>query len=190
MSASLKFKKLKNNTNAKNKINMIKNMTGMNDPAFQSNNTLKKYIEQKLNSYLEPKINILSKTKSYTKVNDKSKFKIIYNIKNIYNNPSYKQKNLIQNNNNNNNENNKMNCSSNSFNQKISVLDDNNKKIKLIKNIKRKSFSMLKFQHKKLLTNKSKRYENSTAFLNINDNLNLSKNNNIISNTPNNIKKK
>jgi hypothetical protein len=190
MSASLKFKKLKNNTNAKNKINMIKNMTGMNDPAFQSNNTLKKYIEQKLNSYLEPKINILSKTKSYTKVNDKSKFKIIYNIKNIYNNPSYKQKNLIQNNNNNNNENNKMNCSSNSFNQKISVLDDNNKKIKLIKNIKRKSFSMLKFQHKKLLTNKSKRYENSTAYLNINDNLNLSKNNNIISNTPNNIKKK
>ena len=190
MSASLKFKKLKNNTNAKNKINMIKNMTGMNDPAFQSNNTLKKYIEQKLNSYLEPKINILSKTKSYTKVNDKSKFKIIYNIKNIYNNPSYKQKNLIQNNKNNNNENNKMNCSSNSFNQKISVLDDNNKKIKLIKKIKRNSFSMLKFQHKKLLTNKSKRYENSTAYLNINDNLNLSKNNNIISNTPNNIKKK
>ena len=190
MSASLKFKKLKNNNNAKNKINMIKNMTGMNDPAFQSNNTLKKYIEQKLNSYLEPKINILSKTKSYTKVNDKSKFKIIYNIKNIYNNPSSKQKNLIQNNKNNNNENNKMNCSSNSFNQKISVLDDNNKKIKLIKKIKRNSFSMLKFQHKKLLTNKSKRYENSTAYLNINDNLNLSKNNNIISNTPNNIKKK
>ena len=60
---------------------MIKNMTGMNDPAFQSNNTLKKYIEQKLNSYLDPKINILSKTKSYTKINDKSKFKIIYNIK-------------------------------------------------------------------------------------------------------------
>jgi hypothetical protein len=83
-----------------------------------------------------------------------------------------------------------MNCSSNSFNQKISVLDDNNKKIKLIKKIKRNSFSMLKFQHKKLLTNKSKRYENSTTCLNINDNLNLSKNNNIISNTPNNIKKK
>ena len=190
MSASLKFKKLKNNTNAKNKINMIKNMTGMNDPAFQSNNTLKKYIEQKLNSYLEPKINILSKTKSYTKVNDLSKFKMIYNIKNIYNNPTSKQKNLIQNNKNNNNENNKMNCSSNSFNQKINVLDNNNKKIKLIKKIKRNSFSMLKFQHNKLLTNKSKRYENSTTCLNINDNLNLSKNNNIISNTPNNIKKK
>ena len=191
MSASLKFKKLKNNTNAKNKINMIKNMTGMNDPAFQSNNTLKKYIEQKLNSYLEPKINILSKTKSYTKVNDKSKFKIIYNIKNIYNNNLLsKQNKLIQNNKSNNNENNKMNCSSNSFNQKINMLDNNSKNIKLIKKLKRNSFSMLKFQHKKLLTNKSKRYENSTAYLNINDNLNLSKNNNIISNTPNNIKKK
>ena len=190
MSESLKFKKLKNNTNAKNKINMIKNMTGMNDPAFQSNNTLKKYIEQKLSSYLEPKINILSKTKSYTKVNDKSKFKIIYNIKNIYNNnPQSKQNKFIQNNYNNNNENNKMDCSSNSFNQKINVFDNNNKKIKLLKKIKRNSFSSLKFQHNKLLTNKNKRYENTT-FLNINDNLNLSKNNNIINNTPNNIKRK
>ena len=191
MSASLKFKKLKNNTNAKNKINMIKNMTGMNDPAFQSNNTLKKYIEQKLNSYLEPNTNILPKTKSYTKVNDKSKFKIIYNIKNIYNNNLLsKQNKLIQNNKSNNNENNKMNSSSNSFNQKINVYDNNNKKIKLIKKIKRNSFSMLRFQYNKLLTNKSKRYENSTTNLNIKDNLNLSKNNNIINKTPNNIKKK
>ena len=191
MSASLKFKKLKNNTNAKNKINMIKNMTGMNDPAFQSNNTLKKYIEQKLNSYLEPNTNILPKTKSYTKVNDKSKFKIIYNIKNIYNNNLLsKQNKLIQNNKSNNNENNKMNSSSNSFNQKINVYDNNNKKIKLIKKIKRNSFPMLRFQYNKLLTNKSKRYENSTTNLNIKDNLNLSKNNNIINKTPNNIKKK
>ena len=191
MSSSLKFKKLKNNNNAKNKINMIKNMTGMNDPAFQSNNTLKKYIEQKLNSYLEPNTNILPKTKSYTKVNDKSKFKIIYNIKNIYNNDLLsKQKKLIQNNKSNNNENNKMNSSSNSFNQKINVYDNNNKKIKLIKKIKRNSFSMLRFQYNKLLTNKSKRYENSTTNLNIKDNLNLSKNNNIINKTPNNIKKK
>lgn len=191
MSSSLKFKKLKNNNNAKNKINMIKNMTGMNDPAFQSNNTLKKYIEQKLNSYLEPNTNILPKTKSYTKVNDKSKFKIIYNIKNIYNNNLLsKQNKLIQNNKSNNNENNKMNSSSNSFNQKINVYDNNNKKIKLIKKIKRNSFSMLRFQYNKLLTNKSKRYENSTTNLNIKDNLNLSKNNNIINKTPNNIKKK
>ena len=191
MSSSLKFRKLKNNNNAKNKINMIKNMTGMNDPAFQSNNTLKKYIEQKLNSYLEPNTNILPKTKSYTKVNDKSKFKIIYNIKNIYNNNLLsKQNKLIQNNKSNNNENNKMNSSSNSFNQKINVYDNNNKKIKLIKKIKRNSFSMLRFQYNKLLTNKSKRYENSTTNLNIKDNLNLSKNNNIINKTPNNIKKK
>ena len=190
MSASLKFKKLKKNTNDNNKINMIKNMTGMNDPAFQSNNTLKKYIEQKLNSYLEPKINIISKTKSYTKVNDKPKFKIIYNIKNIYNNnPQSKQNKIIQNNYNNNNENNKMDCSSNSFNQKINAFDNNNKKIKLLNKIKRNSFSSLKFQYNKLLTNKNKRYENTT-FLNINDNLNLSKNNNIINNTPNNIKRK
>jgi len=191
MSASLKFKKVKNNSNAKNKINMIKNMTGMNDPAFQSNNTLKKYIEQKLNSYLDPKINIISKTKSYTKVNDKSKFKIIYNIKNIYNNNlSSKQNKLIQNNYNNNKENSKLNCSSNSFNNKINVFENNNsKKIKLIKKAKRNSFSMLKFKYNKLLACQSKRYENST-YLNINDNLNLSKSNNIINNTPNNIKKK
>jgi hypothetical protein len=191
MSTSLKFKKSKNNTNAKNKINMIKNMTGMNDPAFQSNNTLKKYIEQKLNSCLEPKINIISKTKSYTKVNEKSKFKIIYNIKKIYNNnPISKRNKLIQNNKNNNKENNQMNCSSNSFNQKINVFENNNKKIKLLKKVKRNSLSMLRFQHNKLLNSKSKRYENSTTYLNINENLNLSKNNNMINNTLNNIKKK
>ena len=191
MSTSLKFKKSKNNTNAKNKINMIKNMTGMNDPAFQSNNTLKKYIEQKLNSCLESKINIISKTKSYTKVNEKSKFKIIYNIKKIYNNnPISKRNKLIQNNKNNNKENNQMNCSSNSFNQKINVFENNNKKIKLLKKVKRNSLSMLRFQHNKLLNSKSKRYENSTTYLNINENLNLSKNNNMINNTLNNIKKK
>ena len=42
-------KRIKNHSNSKTKINMIKNMTGMNDPAFQSNKTLKKYINQKLN---------------------------------------------------------------------------------------------------------------------------------------------
>ena len=82
-----------------------------------------------------------------------------------------------------------MDCSSNSFNQKINAFDNNNKKIKLLNKIKRNSFSSLKFQYNKLLTNKNKRYENTT-FLNINDNLNLSKNNNIINNTPNNIKRK
>ena len=89
MSNYLQFKMNKNNCNSKNKINMIKNMTGMNDPAFQSNNTLKKYIYKKLDSYLESKSNILTKTQSYSKINDKSRLKIIYNIKNIYKNQHF-----------------------------------------------------------------------------------------------------
>ena len=45
----------------------------MNDPAFKSNKTLKKYINQKLNSYLESNNGSFSKAKSFTKFKDNEK---------------------------------------------------------------------------------------------------------------------
>ena len=47
-------------------------MRGMNDPAFQSNNTLKQYINKKLNLYEESEINSTPKPQSLLKYNEKA----------------------------------------------------------------------------------------------------------------------
>ena len=64
MSDSEQFKP-KNFSHSKKRFNIMKNMTGMNHPAFQSNNTVKKYINQKLNIFLKQKINRISKNQSF-----------------------------------------------------------------------------------------------------------------------------
>ena len=82
----MKNQKTKHNSNSKNKVNIIKKI-GINDPAFQSNNTVMKYVNKKLNSYLDNKLNNISKTKSFNKFEIKIKSNKINNYKKIsYNN--------------------------------------------------------------------------------------------------------
>jgi hypothetical protein len=64
MSDSEQFKP-KYFSHSKKRFNIMKNMTGMSHPAFQSNNTVKKYINQKLNIFLKQKINRISKNQSF-----------------------------------------------------------------------------------------------------------------------------
>ena len=69
---SHQYKRIMSFSNPKNKKIMIKNMRGMNDPAFQSNNTLKQYINKKLNLYEESEINSTQKPQSLLKYNEKA----------------------------------------------------------------------------------------------------------------------
>ena len=64
---SHQFNRIMNHSNPKRNKIMIKNMRGMNDPAFQSNNTLKEYINKKLNLYKVSDLNINTKNKSVIK---------------------------------------------------------------------------------------------------------------------------
>ena len=168
--SSLKFKRIKqHHSSSKNKLNMIKNMTGMNDPAFQSNKTLKQYINQKLNYYIETQLNIIPKTKSITKSNDKSNYKknnkkLLYNLSLPY---SSKINNIS-------NNDFKIIPSSNSFKKK-----NNN-------SINRKNYSFINNKNKSLNKKKNKISEYS-IYLNVNDNSNINSYN-IINNTPINIK--
>ena len=186
MSNYLQFKMNKNNSNCKNKINMIKNMTGMNDPAFQSNNTLKKYIYKKLDSYFESKSNILTKTQSYSKINDKSKLKIIYNIKNIYNNqPISKHSKLFLDNICNFEQ--EFKSPLDPLPHKINVCN-RNKKVKLIEQCKNNSFLIKNsYNNKTLKRPKNKRSEN-LIYLSKNNNSSIYKSNQI-NNSPINFKK-
>ena len=158
---------------------MIKNMTGMNDPAFQSNKTLKHYINQKLNSYIEKKLSIIPKTKSLTKINDKSKFKINnYNKKLSYNQPLPESSKNI--NNNNSEYTSKIISSSNSFKKKSNI---NNK------NRKNNSFMINKaISNSKSLNNQNNKNEDYSICLNINDNNSNIIPFNIINNTPINMR--
>ena len=145
---------------------MIKNMTGMNDPAFQSNKTLKQYINEKLNYYIETQLNFIPKTKSFTKFNDKdykNKKKLLYNL-------SLPDSSKI-NNNSNNDFNFKIFPSSNSFKKK------NN-------HIKNHSFINNK---NKSVNKKNNKISEYSIYLNINDNSNINSKN-IFNNTPINIR--
>lgn len=183
MSKFLEFNKRKIHPKCKKKTNILKNMTMMNDPAFQSNNTLKKYINEKLNSYSENSIKVLQKAKSFSKIKNKSKFKIIYNIKNICN-KRHIEKNSKKLLNKFLSTNDKIISTSNSIIQKI---NNKNKKNYSNTKIKYKSFILLKKNNsnKSLSRLKRKGSENSTCLC---DNSNSNKTN-IIYKTPINIKK-
>ena len=80
---SHQFNRIMNHSNPKRNKIMIKNMRGMNDPAFQSNNTLKEYINKKLNLYKVSDLNINTKNKSVIKytANDHKKIRSNRNYK-------------------------------------------------------------------------------------------------------------
>ena len=167
---------------------MLKNMTGMNDPAFQSNKTLKEYINQKLNSYMDPKLCLIQKAKSFTKFNDKSNSNLKYSNQKLSYNISLKG-NQKYNKNNINDSSKKENLSSKSLNKKI---NNKNSKKKDFKKIKNGSFLLLKYNNSthnySLNIEKNKPTENSIC-LNVNDNSNIIKYN-LINNTPISMKQK
>ena len=184
--SSLQNKKIKHNSTTKNKVNLIKNMTGMNHPAFKSNNTLKNYINQKLNSYIEPK-NFISKTKSFTKFNDKIKLNIYSNNTKIsYNNQ------LLESSNNINHQNFKdsspiINKCSNSLNKNFYI----NNKNKTMEKYKNNSVVILKYYHKNNLLNKEMKKRNKNSdYMNKNESPNLTECNQNNNNTPINVKMK
>ena len=185
--SSLQYKKIKHASSSKNKSNIIKNLTGMNDPAFKSNNTLKKYINQKLNSFIGPKLNIIPKAKSLTKFNDKSKLNINLNNKKISCDLSFpessnniKHKNIIS-------SDPKIKYS---LNEKININCKNGKNV-INKKSKSNSFIILKYNHKNKSLNRvnKKRNENS-IFLNKNESPNITESNTNNSNTPINVRQK
>ena len=133
--------KFKNHSNTKDRTNIIKNMTGMSDPAFQSNNTLKRYVNQKLGLYLEQRINLISKTKNFKNINQK--FEPNIPLQDYFINESSS----------------KMNCSSNSLNINTSL---NNRPKKNSINLKPKSNSFIilrynNYNNKKLLSKQKKK---------------------------------
>ena len=78
MSHQYLYNRITNYSNQKNKKFMIRNIRGMNDPAFKSNKTLKQYINKKLTSYEEPEINNNNDNRGNKNVlifNDKEKVK-------------------------------------------------------------------------------------------------------------------
>ena len=85
---SHQFNRIMNHSNPKNKKIMIKNMRGMNDPAFQSNNTLKEYINKKLTLYKGSDFNTNTRNKSLFKYTEN-------NHKKIRSNRNYKTKNFV-----------------------------------------------------------------------------------------------
>ena len=185
--SSLQYKKIKHSFSSNNKANIIKNLTGMNDPAFKSNNTLKKYINQKLNSFIGPKLNIIPKAKSLTKFNDKPKLNINLNNKKISCDLSFpessnniKHKNIIS-------SDPKIKYS---LNEKININCKNGKNV-INKKSKTNSFIILKYNHKNKSLNRvnKKRNENS-IFLNKNVSPNITESNTNNSNTPINVRQK
>ena len=85
---SHKYNLIMNYSNPKNKIIMIKNKRGMNDPAFQSNQTLKEYINKKLTLYKENEINKCPQIQSLLNYNSKDNKKKPNN-RNSKNNKNY-----------------------------------------------------------------------------------------------------
>ena len=85
---SHKYNLIMNYSNPKNKIIMIKNKRGMNDPAFQSNQTLKEYINKKLTLYKENEINKCPQIQTLLNYNTKDNKKKPNN-RNSKNNKNY-----------------------------------------------------------------------------------------------------
>ncbi len=166
--------KFKNHSNTKDRTNIIKNMTGMSDPAFQSNNTLKRYVNQKLGLYLEQRINLISKTKNFKNINQK--FEPNIPLQDYFINESSS----------------KMNCSSNSLNINTSL---NNRPKKNSINLKPKSNSFIilrynnynNYNNKKLLSKQKKKGNENLISLNL---LNENISNCNIFNTPINFQNK
>ena len=82
MSHQNHFNLIANCSNKENKIFMLKNIRGMNDPAFQSNKTLKQYINKKLTSYEEYESYKSSKGKTLLKFNENGNKKFLNNRNN------------------------------------------------------------------------------------------------------------
>ena len=185
--SSLKYKKIKHVSSSKNKSNIIKNLTGMNDPAFKSNNTLKKYINQKLNSYIGPKLNIITKAKSLTKFNDKSKLNINLNNKKMSCDISFPESsNKIKN----KNFNGLTPKIQYSLNEKMNINKINGKN-KINKKPKNNSFIILKYNRKnKSLNIENKKRNENSFFLNKNESPNITESNANNSNTPINVRQK
>lgn len=159
----------------------------MNDPAFKSNNTLKKYINQKLNSFIGPKLNIIPKTKSLTKFNDKSKLNINLNNKKISCNISFPESS-------NNNKHKNINGSTPkikySLNEKMNINYKNGKNI-INKKSKSNSFIILKYNHKNISLNRENKKRNEKSIiLNKNESPNITESNRNNSNTPINVRQK
>lgn len=186
--SSFPYKRIMHNSNPKNKINIVKNITGMNDPAFKSNKTLKKYINEKLNSYLESNISPISKAKSFSKFNEKKNNQIYINKRKISFNMPLREHSIILHNINSNNSSPKINSSSYSFNTKINN-DKKSRFNKMVKKPRSKSFIFFKHNNKNKFSinqnqyNKNKEY---TLYFNKNEIHNLTEYNN----TPNNMIKK
>lgn len=181
--SSLPYKRIKYNSNPKNKLNIIKNMKGMNDPAFKSNSTLKKYINQKLNSHLNPN------TSHISKINNKHKNKIYLIKKRISFNNSLSENYIILNNVNFNNSSPKTNSSSYLFDTKLSK--DNKKRLnKMVEKTKSNSLINLQNINKNRLLisqNQTIKAKKFPLYLIKNERYNLTEYNN---NTPINVKKK
>lgn len=153
MSDSEQFKP-KNFSHSKKRFNIMKNMTGMSHPAFQSNNTVKKYINQKLNIFLKQKINRISKNQSF---NFNENLKQNKHLRESFVNESSTNMNLL----------------SNFLN--INVLA--NKHESNLKHINNSYIEQRYFYNKRLLS-KQKEIEKENLQ---NDNIDLSKNNYLIS---------
>ena len=188
--SSFQYKKIKNISSSKNKVNIIKNMTGMNDPAFKSNNTLKKYINQKLNSYAKLKITHISKAKSFTKFNDNCKLNINYSNNKIYQDIPFSESSNNIRLKNSNGLTPKINYYSNLSNKSMNV-NSKNVKNKMLKKSKKNSFIILKYNHKNksLIKGKKKINENS-IFLNKNESPIITQSNKNNNSTPINVRKK
>ena len=100
---SHKYNLIMDYSNPKNNKIMIKNKKGMTDPAFQSNQTLKQYINKKLTSYEEQEINKYSPFQSLLNYNEKNNKKRTNNRNNknnknfIFKENSFYSRTLIHN---------------------------------------------------------------------------------------------
>ena len=167
MSSSLQYKRIKYNSNSKNRVNIIKNMKGMNDPAFKSNNTLKKYINEKLNSYLDPKLSLIAKTKSFSTLYEKMKNNIYISNKISYNLPNSQYSKIIQINDLKDSSP-KINKSSNSLNK--NNMHNNKRNIKMIEKPKSNSFIILKYSNSnKSLNKQNNKINEKSIYLNKNE---------------------
>ena len=167
MSSSLQYKRIKYNSNSKNRVNIIKNMKGMNDPAFKSNNTLKKYINEKLNSYLDPKLSLIAKTKSFSTLYEKMKNNIYISNKISYNLPHSQYSKIIQINDLKDSSP-KINKSSNSLNK--NNMHNNKRNIKMIEKPKSNSFIILKYSNSnKSLNKQNNKINKKSIYLNKNE---------------------
>ena len=68
---------------------ILKNISGMNDPAFKSNNTLKKYINTKLISYQDSSLTSCPKTRDIIKFKERVNSKILHYRNNKINKDKY-----------------------------------------------------------------------------------------------------